>query len=392
MAQYKEMHGFKRKVNVFTEWLKRGCDLNFMLYRAKWNYVAKYDHVLKFPLHLDIEVTEACNLKCVMCVHGTTGVPITGRIDMKFAKELIDQAVKGGCKSIKFNWRGEPALHTGLEELIRYAKQNGILEVQFNTNGIPFTRKRIEDIIDAGLDRVIFSMDGATKETYETIRVGSSFDKLMKNIALFDEIRKERGQQKPFIRIQMVRMKDNQHEVDNFVTMWRGVADDIAVKDVTDRGQGNVLYVGDQVAVGRKRCNQPWQRMIVARDGKVFPCCSDWDRTYEIGDANSTELKSIWKGAKMEALRNLNRKGKLDAVDPCKNCFVLSSYEWRMMTDEEKRDRDRLMEEAAEKSGKVIRVDDKKPLSAEDARAELSKFAGQTTETKKGTAVEETVR
>jgi len=189
MGQYQEINQYKRIYNVVLEWFRRGLDLRFLSYRAKWNLVANYDVVLKFPLHIDIEVTEACNLKCIMCVHGTTGVPITGRIDMDFARGIVDQAAKGGCKSIKFNWRGEPALHTGLEELVAYAKDKGILEVQINTNGIPFNRRRIEKIIDAGLDRVIFSMDGATKESYEKIRVGSDYDRLVNNIRTFHEVR-----------------------------------------------------------------------------------------------------------------------------------------------------------------------------------------------------------
>lgn len=332
MASYRETFAFQRRIAAVVEWFKRGLDWNFLWYRWRWNYVAKHDYVTAFPLHLDIEATEACNLKCVMCVHGTTGVPDTGRIDVNFAKRLLDQAAAGGTKSIKFNWRGEPALHTGLEEMVAYAKSKGILEVQINTNGIPFTRERIASLIDAGLDRVIVSMDGATKATYESIRVGASFDKLMNNIKTFYELREERKSKKPFIRIQMVRMADNAAEVGKFIEMWKGIADDIAVKDVTDRGQGGQLYVGDQVAVGRRRCNQPWQRMIVARDGKVFPCCSDWYRTYEIGDATATPLKQIWTGARMEALRQLNREKRLDEAEPCKSCFVTSSYEWRKVT------------------------------------------------------------
>jgi radical SAM protein with 4Fe4S-binding SPASM domain len=373
VASYKEQNGFRRNLNVVIEWLRRGGDLGFFWYRFKWNLVAKHDVVLKFPLHLDIEVTEACNLKCIMCVHGITGVPTAGRIDMKFAKTMVDQAVAGGTKSIKFNWRGEPALHTGLEDLVRYAKDKGILEVQFNTNGIPFTDKRINDLVDAGLDRVIFSMDGATKETYEAIRVGSSFERLIENIKKFDNARKARGQVKPFIRIQMVRMKDNQDEVDRFVSMWRGIADDIAVKDVTDRGQGNTLYVGDQVATGRRRCNQPWQRMIVARDGKVFPCCSDWDRSYEIGDANNTPLKEIWKGDRMETLRDINRKKGLDNFDPCRSCFVLSSYEWRSLSEVEKLQRDAILTKSRGQVGRVVRVDDK---AVAGAVAELQNLDG----------------
>jgi radical SAM protein with 4Fe4S-binding SPASM domain len=336
MSKYKEINHLNRLTNVLREWYKRQLNWEFFSYRLLWNFVARYDHVTKFPLHLDIETTDSCNLKCIMCVHGLEGVPDTGMIDMRFAKKMIGQAAKGGTKSIKFNWRGEPALHKGLEELVKEAKNQGILEVQINTNGIPFTEKRIRSIIDCGLDRIIFSMDGATKETYEKIRIKADFDKLMKNIKLFYDIRSEKKQVKPFIRIQMVKMKDNESEVNNFLQMWKEVADDIVVKDVTDRGQGGEFYAGNQVATGRKRCNQPWQRMIVARDGKVFPCCSDWNRTWEIGDANTTPLHEIWKGKKMSQMRQINRDKKLNDYEPCKDCFVLSSYEWKRATPKER--------------------------------------------------------
>ena len=371
MHSYKEINSIKRKLDVFVEWARRGFDFEFFWYRFRWNYVARFDKVLKFPLHLDIEVTEACNLACIMCVHGTTGVPITGRIDMNFAKGIIERAAKGGTKSVKFNWRGEPALHTGLEELVAYSKEMGILEVQINTNGIPFNARRIERMIDAGLDRVIFSVDGASAESYEAIRVGSDWKRLNENIRKFHEIRSAKGLVKPFIRIQMVRQELNADEVDLFFEQWKEIADDIAVKDVTDRGQGNQLFVGDQVATGRRRCNQPWQRMIVARDGKVFPCCSDWDRTFEIGDANTTPLKEIWNGERMEALRDVNRQGRLDAVDPCRNCFVLSSYEWRKMKPEEYAERDRIAAASAKKVGQVVRVDDDKLAPAKSAASSV---------------------
>ena len=332
MAHYKEINGLARQFNAVLEWAKR-FDLKFIAYRLKWNFVAKYDHVTKFPLHLDLEVTEDCNLKCVMCPHGTTGVPTSGRMDMAAAKNLIDQAAKGGTESIKFNWRGEPSLHDGLAELVAYAKKQGIQETQINTNGLRYTDKRIEALIDAGLDRVIFSVDGATKETYESIRVQSNFVKVVANIKKFHEIRGSRV--KPFIRIQMVRQKENAHEVKALIDMWKDYADDIAIKDVSDRGQGNT-YSGDQIAIGRKRCNQPWQRMIVSRDLTVFPCCSDWNGVYPIGDAKSQALKDIWKGKPMEDLRQANREVKLDEHPLCKDCFVSTSFEWRKMTPEER--------------------------------------------------------
>ena len=95
-----------------------------------------------------------------------------------------------------------------------------------------------------------------------------------------------------------------------------------------DRGEGGHLSVGDPVAVGRRRCPRPWQRMVVAPTGEVMPCCADWRKEWVIGDARSQSLKEIWKGPKMEAMRNIQREMQLDQVSPCRTCFVPESYAW----------------------------------------------------------------
>ena len=91
--------------------------------------------------------------------------------------------------------------------MIKYAKDKGILEVQFNTNAMLLTEKISERLIEAGLDRIIFSLDGMTKETFENIRGGANFEKVVNNIKSFINIRNEMGGKKPCVRIQMVKME-----------------------------------------------------------------------------------------------------------------------------------------------------------------------------------------
>jgi radical SAM protein with 4Fe4S-binding SPASM domain len=308
---------------------KFNSKIKYSLYRLKWNYYPKLDIVSQFPFHVDIETTDACNLRCIMCVHGTSKVKDVGMMEMNFAKRLIDEVSYYKTYSIKFNWRGEPALHNGLVELVNYAKLKGILEVQFNTNGIPYDEKKIRELILAGLDRIIFSMDGAKKETYEKIRVGAVYEKLVNNVKSFYFIKKELKRRRPLIRIQMVRMKENKEEIKEFISMWKPYVDEIKINEVTNRGQGNVLSVGDMVAIGRRRCPQPWQRIVISRDGKVLPCCSDWNMKWIIGDAKKDDLKVIWKSKKMEELRQLIREIRLDEFEPCSHCFSRLSYVWK---------------------------------------------------------------
>lgn len=335
--KYKEFNAFKRKKNFLEEIVSRPDKFSFVWYRFKWNYFPALNIVPAFPLHVDIEVTDACNLRCVMCVHGTEKHIKTGFIDIDFTKNVIQQVAQGGTYSIKLNWRGEPSLYKNLPELISFAKQQGIQEVQINTNGIAFSEKSIRSIIESGLDRVIFSVDADSKEIYEKVRIGGNFEKLTDNINSFLKIRKELNRAKPFVRMQMVRMKENKDEVDNFYKRWETKVDDIRVSDVTDRGQGNCLSVGDQIAVGRRKCPQPWLRMVINREGLVMPCCSDWYCQMVIGDAKKDSLTEIWRSEKMRRFRQFVSSKRLDENEPCKSCFVKESYIWE---PRESRERD----------------------------------------------------
>lgn len=328
MTKYREINHVLRTYYRLREFLKRKADLRFLLYRLRWNYASACDYVGKFPVNLDIEPTEACNLQCVMCPTGFAGPDDPRMMDMGLAKRLIDQAAENGTYSVKFTFRGEPAIHRGLVEMVRYAKQRGIPEVQFTTNGIPFTERKIRDLIDAGLDRIIFSIDGADKQTVERIRLGVNYERLVENVLTFYRIREELGRVKPFIRVQMVRMKINQDQVGKFIEIWKPYADDIRIADVTNRGQGDQMGVGDQRPIGRRRCPQPWQRMVVTSDGQVVPCCLDWKKQWVIGDATKEPLQAIWTGPKMEAMRQVQRELRLDGVAPCRGCAETASYVW----------------------------------------------------------------
>jgi len=328
MAKYREVNRLQRHYFRVREFLMRKADPRFLLYRLRWNQAARLDYVGRFPVNLDIEPTEACNLKCVMCPTGFNGAADTRMIDMDLTRKLIDQAAAHGTYSVKFTFRGEPALHRGLVEMVRYAKEKGIPEVQFTTNGIPYTEAKIKALVDAGLDRVIFSIDGADKETVERLRLGVDYDRLVANIHAFHRIRAERGGVKPFLRVQMVRTRENCDQVDRFVEQWKPWVDDIRVNDVTDRGQGDDLAVGDQRAVARRRCPQPWQRMVVSSDGQVVPCCLDWNKRWVIGDATRESLADIWRGASMEAMRQVQRDGRQDEMAPCRGCSETASYVW----------------------------------------------------------------
>ena len=251
-----------------------------------------------------------------------------GVMDHALAESLVRQAASMGVHSIKWNWRGEATLHKNIARLTLLAKSLGIQEVQLNTNG-NMRGCKVEDLCEAGIDRIIFSVDGATKETFESIRIGGDFDELCDTIRRARAWRDRIGSIKPFIRVQMCKQPKNAHEVKSFVEAWKGVADDIRVSQVTDRGADGFLHVGDLVAYDRAFCQQPYQRLTIGYDGKVHPCCASWFETFVVGDANKESLASIWRKFGMKDVRQAQWDGRQALIDPCSTCWAKDGWKWK---------------------------------------------------------------
>lgn len=318
--------GFKYN-NEALVWNKEAG--RFKRYREEWERAAKENFLPSCPLHVDIELSNICNLQCKMCIHGLGHVKNAGFMKKSLALKLISECAAIKVYSVKFNWRGEATLNDFLPEAVKAAKKNGILEVQINTNGLPIEKNILIQCAENGIDRIIFSVDGLSKKTYESLRINGSYEQLLKNINLLINWKRQNNLRKPLIRIQMVRTKINIHEVDDFVKYWSLIVDDVRVSDAMDRGQGREMILRQETTAGRKRCPQPFQRLVVAKDGRVSPCCVDWHQDFVVGDANRESLLSIWNNKRMNYIRNIQVKNKHDKVKICKNCFIKESYIWR---------------------------------------------------------------
>ena len=266
------------------------------------------------PLCIDIETASICDLACPFCYRESLATP-DKIISEKQFKKIIDQAVNLKVPSIKLNWRGEPLMHPKLPRLIEYAKKKGILEVIINTNATQLSANLSQKLIDAGLDLMIYSFDGGTKETYERMRPGrfkkNSFDMVYKNIVEFNKIRNKTGAKFPRTKIQMILTKDTHKEQESFFKLFNNCVDDVTVTQYSERG-GNIkdlnkssqqeyekvcnslnIPIGapylrnseDNISVSNFRipCEQPYQRMLITYDGRVSMCCYDWGAMHPIG-------------------------------------------------------------------------------------------------------------
>ncbi len=324
---YHELNFLKSTWNKFKA---VGMNPGYFTYRLKWNLLGRYPIRTRVPTHVDIELSSFCNLRCTMCPHGDDGQDIQkGLIDYDVALKVIRECEEFGVSSLKFSGRGEMLLHPRFEEIVASAKSAGILDVMFNTNGLLLTPERARSVMDSGVDLIIISIDGATRETYEKIRVDGDYDTLLRNIEFIIDYRKTSRRTKPLIRLQFVKMKDNIHEFGMFREMWKDKVDVLVGLDYSNRSSREDRSVSYRQPVGRAWCPHPWRRLTVTSSGIALMCCVDWDVKYAVGDCRKETIFEIWNGKRIEHGRRCIKALEHHKIPSCRDCFAPISYRWR---------------------------------------------------------------
>jgi len=169
------------------------------------------------PLHVRLEIASSCNLACIMCPFGQPGGygPADG---IRFMTLDVFKAVEpmlSRALTINAFGLGEPFLSPHFMPILRRSRALNADAVVFcSTNGVTYSERTITAVVAERLVNVLqISVDGATKETYEHVRVGGRFDQLMKNLRFLQREKARLRARVPSTKVQMVIMRPNMHEV-----------------------------------------------------------------------------------------------------------------------------------------------------------------------------------
>ena len=318
--------GYKEfRTKHYNKW-EKAQSKRYFEYRKKWVDNAKNLIVEEFPLHLDIAITNACNLACTFCARTVRVEEGTWRktqhMSLELFKKIIDDAVELGTYSINLNLLNEPLIHPDLPEMIHYAKDKGIIDVHFHTHGGLLTPDKVESLLESGLDRLLLSLDTPYKEKYNKIRVFSDFDLVMDNLKQFKKTRDDKGLLSPTIRVSCIQFPETTvEEIHDAKTLFLQFADSIGFQQYVDPRK----EVGKDIeyTTGYKSnfvCHQPFTRLSIIEDGRVSPCCIDYDQELIIGDVNKQSLKSIWESKKLNDIRETLKQGECYKISACATC------------------------------------------------------------------------
>ena len=322
------------------------------------------------PRYVQIEPVGQCNLRCAMCPiayrpEAQPGTP-AAFIDPALFRRLVDGFQ--GVEELQLQGLGEPLMHPAFFEMVRYAADKGI-RVSTNTNLTLLTPTRARQCVASGLHTLHLSIDGATATTYESIRLGARFSKVLRNLDRLVAARTESGRQTPQLRVVCVAMRRNLHELADLVrlvhahgvdtvfvqhlcheygeqdlpTAYRPMRDFVSTESLLTEHPDRVAQAfddarrtadelgvelrlppltPDQPAQPRqRRCDWPWQGAYLSYRGDAMPCCmvSTPDRA-QLGSMANDGVATVWNGPAYQRFRAALESGT--PPDICRSCAV----------------------------------------------------------------------
>ena len=274
---------------------KKSFCLQNLKNRAK--LIKSYNRMITNPMTspsiVQVEVTNKCNIRCIMC-------PLLEskrkKGDMTFGtfKKIVDDA-SGLCEMLVLTG-GEPLLNKHIFEMISYASRSN-LSTWLATNATLLDEDRSRQLLSCGLDQLILSFDDAGKETYEATRIGADYERTIHNIQQFLKI-SDACKHSTFVSVQLISMNETKDAANGFVEKWSGYKVNTFVKPVVNWRANESNWKFRQFL-----CDKPWFWTAIHYDGTIVPCGHDYNQSYPFGNINSASVKSIWNSSKYVSFR-----------------------------------------------------------------------------------------
>jgi MoaA/NifB/PqqE/SkfB family radical SAM enzyme len=301
------------------------------------------------PRSIQIECTTRCNLKCTFCeLSYWTEKPTD--LKLENVQRMVEHLPK--LQRIDLTGIGEALMNREFFEIVTYLKGRG-LYVTMNDNFTMMTERSARRIVELGVDQIYLSLDGATKATYEQLRHGANFDKVIANTRRLVQVKREMGKRTPELKINSVVCLTNYQELPGIVELAADIGigmvqfvniitfedttglDTESVHDDVQRVFKATLERARQLGVRVKielfdklpveQCTFPWTRNFVTHDGHVHPCCyttQTGDRTAQnrqsFGNLRERPFQEIWDGEVYTDFRSKMLNGILPRA--CQHC------------------------------------------------------------------------
>lgn len=300
-----------------------------------FSFSRKLTYVLGKPNGIMIEPYSNCNYQCPLCPSGLK-ILKRNKVQMTFDEFKHNLGnLKYTTEYITLFHFGEPLLNKELSKMVSYCHKYYI-STQISTNGALLTETMAMDLMQSGLDRIIFSIDTYDEKLYDKYRVNGEYNKVIKNIKMMVKLKKKICSNTIIVAQYMIMNNNENIDLMNKHGKSLGV-DEVLIKTI---GIGNsiedyeeakkFLPLNSNLSRYKQgttltkfndfKCNYVWKRMVVCSDGVCLPCCRDQRVDYILGVCNKKiNLAKIWNNRNY---RNFRRKtlNDIKSINMCDRC------------------------------------------------------------------------
>ena len=133
------------------------------------------------PLYIAWQVTNECNLACLHCIEESgPGKAFRDELSRPQIFEFLKQAMDQEVPYLSFSG-GEPTLHPLFFEMVEFVcTRNAQLKIE--TNGHGLTPGHCARLKSLGVKAVQVSLDGASRDTFNRMRIRGDFDRALEGI------------------------------------------------------------------------------------------------------------------------------------------------------------------------------------------------------------------
>jgi sulfatase maturation enzyme AslB (radical SAM superfamily) len=304
-----------------------------MLERYDQIVTEKYEpQLMQNPDDLDIaeiEINRNCNIDCVMC-----NTSMSTRPSFNMELDLFEHAVKyaksEGRGYTALHTIGEPLMNKNLPDYFAIARKNGV-DIRLSSNAL-ILHKHIDFLIENAdiLTEIRFSIDGASRETYEKIRCGGKWERLIANM---EEFREKTQATKPFrqVRISSIVSMDVQHEMGHHLQFWSRYVpmEMIELNLVSGLSPNNSYFLTQSIL---KKHIMPWppcymlfgSALHILNDGRVTACCRDYNGDLVYGNIKDNTPKELLNCDNVLELRRQHLENRIPKNSLCASCFFVN--------------------------------------------------------------------
>lgn len=279
----------------------------------------------------------ACNFRCEYCHHS---IPhdkrkfVTEWPVMKW--ELFEKCIcdlgefPEKVRTLRFVGMGEPLLHPDIVRMVKLAKEANVANrIEIITNGSLLTHEISDGLVEAGLDRLVVSLQGTSATKYKDVcGVELDFDKFVDGIRYLYE---KPGKPDIYLKIVDIAL-DGDADRERYFSIFGDICDTIGIENTVpifpDVAYNEKLYeeggIKTQFGLAMKKmnvCPQPFYTMQINPDGKIVGCYAVYYPEI-LDDCNNKSLLEIWNGEGYTSFRRRMLDGRKHVCQFCEDCVI----------------------------------------------------------------------